>query len=48
MASSDDTARLWDIDYHDTMRAIEGRLLRDFTDRERIQYGLPLPTIDGS
>ena len=38
--SDDGTARLWDADYHDTMDYLCSRLLRDFTDKERIQYGI--------
>lgn len=36
----DGTARLWDIDAGATMAYLEGRLLRGFTERERMQYGL--------
>jgi len=38
--SFDDTARLWDLDVHDTIRAVYSRLLRDLTDDERVQYGI--------
>ena len=38
--SDDGTARLWDVDYHDTIRYLCSRLLRDFTDDERAQYGI--------
>ena len=40
-ASDDGTARLWDVDYHDTMRYLCSHLLRDFTDEERVEYGIP-------
>jgi len=36
----DGTARLWDVDYHTTMDYLCSRLLRDFTDEERAQYGI--------
>ena len=36
----DKTARLWDVDYHDAIRYLCGRLLRDFSDDERAQYGI--------
>jgi WD40 repeat protein len=39
--SGDRTARLWDVDYRATVGAICGRLLRDFSDDERAQYGIP-------
>jgi len=39
-ASDDGTARLWDVDYHTTMEYLCSRLLRDFTDEERIQYNI--------
>jgi WD40 repeat protein/class 3 adenylate cyclase len=39
-ASDDGTARLWDVDYHNTMEYLCSRLLRDFTDDERAQYGI--------
>ena len=38
--SDDGTARLWDVDYHTTMQYLCSRLLRDFTDDERAQYGI--------
>ena len=38
--SDDGTARLWDVDYHTTMDYLCSRLLRDFTDDERAQYGI--------
>ena len=39
-ASGDHTVRLWDVDYHDTIRYLCARLLRDFTPEERTQYGI--------
>jgi WD40 repeat protein len=39
--SNDGAARLWDTDYHDTIRYLCSRLLRDFSDDERAQYGIP-------
>jgi WD40 repeat protein len=39
--SADGTARLWDADYHDTITSLCSRLLRDFSDDERAQYGIP-------
>jgi WD40 repeat protein len=36
----DTTAKLWDVDYRDTVRYLCSRLLRDFTEAEREQYGL--------
>ena len=38
--SDDGTARLWDVDYHTTMNYLCSILLRDFTDAERVQYGI--------
>jgi WD40 repeat protein/class 3 adenylate cyclase len=38
--SADGTARLWDVDYHTTMDDLCSRLLRDFTDEERAQFGI--------
>ena len=38
--SDDGTAQLWDVDYHTTMEYLCSRLLRDFTDDERLQYGI--------
>jgi WD40 repeat protein len=38
--SSDRTARIWDADYHDTIAYVCHRLPRDFTDKERAQYGI--------
>ena len=47
--SDDGTARLWDLDFHDTIRYLCSRLLRDFTDEERVEYGIPndKPTCSG-
>lgn len=39
--SDNGTARLWDADHHDTIDYLCSRLLRDFTDEERIEYGIP-------
>jgi len=39
-ASDDGTARLWDVDYHDTIQYLCSTLLRDFTDQERAQYDI--------
>ncbi len=39
-ASDDGTALLWDVDYHTTMRYLCSRMLRDFRDEERVQYGI--------
>ena len=38
--SDDATARVWDIDYHATMQYLCSRLLRDFTNEERVQYNI--------
>jgi WD40 repeat protein/DNA-binding SARP family transcriptional activator len=38
--SDDGAARLWDVDYRTTMQYLCSRLLRDFTDDERKQYGI--------
>jgi hypothetical protein len=38
--SDDGTGRFWDVDYRDTVRYLCSRLLRDFTEAEREQYGL--------
>jgi len=38
--STDGAARLWDVDYHDTIRYLCARLVRDFTADERAQYGI--------
>jgi WD40 repeat protein len=40
-ASTDGTARQWDVDINDTVRALCSRLKRDFTPEERAQYGIP-------
>jgi WD40 repeat protein len=47
--SADGTARLWDVDYHTTMEYLCSRLLRDFTEEERAQYGITdaAPTCPG-
>jgi hypothetical protein len=37
--SSDRTVRIWDADYHDTIAYVCSRLPRDFTDKEREQFG---------
>lgn len=39
-ASDDGTAMLWHVDYHTTMEYLCSRLLRDFTEEERAQYGI--------
>ena len=39
--SGDRTARLWYVSLDDAVRALCGRLLRDFTPDERTQYGIP-------
>ena len=39
--SSDNTARLWHVDYHETINYVCGRLTRDFTTDERARYALP-------
>ena len=36
--SDDGTARMWSVDYRDTMNYLCTSLLRDFTDAEREQY----------
>jgi WD40 repeat protein len=38
--SDDGTARLWYVDYHTTIEYLCARLLRDFTEAERAQYGI--------
>jgi WD40 repeat protein/transcriptional regulator with XRE-family HTH domain len=38
--SIDGTARIWDIDYRTTMAYLRSRLLRDFTNHERVQYNI--------
>jgi WD40 repeat protein/transcriptional regulator with XRE-family HTH domain len=38
--STDGTAQVWHTDYHDTIEYLCGRLLRDFTDAERAQFGI--------
>ena len=39
-ASGDGTARVWDLDYQDTISALCSRMVRDLTDEERAQYGI--------
>ena len=43
--SDDGTAMLWDVDYHTTRDYLCSRLLRDFTDEERAQYGITDTTL---
>jgi WD40 repeat protein len=45
-ASDDGTARIWSVDYRDTMNYLCSNLLRDFTDAEQEQYHIQdnLPT----
>jgi WD40 repeat protein len=38
--SDDGTAMLWDVDYSTTMNYLCSRLLRDFGDEERAQFGI--------
>jgi WD40 repeat protein len=38
--SEDGTARLWNTDYHDTIQFACSLLWRDFTNEERIKYGI--------
>lgn len=38
--SGDSVARLWHLDWRDAAAHLRGRLLRDFTDDERAQYGI--------
>jgi WD40 repeat protein len=40
IGGADKVARLWDIDYQVLMDSVCARVLRDFTDQEREQYGL--------
>ncbi len=40
IAGSDKIARLWDTDYHVLIDSVCARVLRDFTDKEREQYGI--------
>lgn len=40
-ASDDGTARLWDVDYRDTVNTLRSYLQRDFTREERLQYAIP-------
>jgi hypothetical protein len=37
-ASDDGTARMWSMNYQDTLNYLCSSLLRDFTDAERAQY----------
>ena len=39
-ASHDTTARLWFTDYRNTLRYVCSLLTRDFTDEERLEYGI--------
>lgn len=39
--SGDGIARFFDVDYRTTLKYLCSRLLRDFTDAERAQYGIP-------
>jgi WD40 repeat protein/transcriptional regulator with XRE-family HTH domain len=39
-ASNDTTARLWFTDYHDIIHYVCSLLSRDFTDEERLEYGI--------
>ena len=47
--SDDNTARLWHVDYHDTIHDLCRRLIRDLTDDERNQYNISdtAPTCPG-
>ena len=40
IGGSTQTAQLWDADYHSLMDSVCARVLRDFTDKEREEYGL--------
>jgi WD40 repeat protein len=40
IASSDKVPRLWDADYHKLVDSVCARVLRDFTKKEREQYGI--------
>jgi WD40 repeat protein len=40
IGGSTQTAQLWDTDYHTLVDSVCARVLRDFTDEERAQYGL--------
>jgi hypothetical protein len=51
-AGADRTARLWEADPGDFLRAVCGRVFRDLTDGERTQYGVletapPAPELPG-
>jgi WD40 repeat protein len=39
-ASLDKTAKLWQTDYHDTIRSLCEQLTRDLTTQERQKYGI--------
>ncbi len=39
-ASADHTARLWYVDYHDAVRHLCSRLMRDFNEHERTHYNI--------
>jgi hypothetical protein len=41
VSNADEKARISDVDYHDTIRYLCSGLLRDFSDAERAQYGIP-------
>ncbi|NWG20830.1 MAG: hypothetical protein HXY39_10950 [Chloroflexi bacterium] len=38
--SADATARIWQLDWRDAAAHLRGRLLRDFIEDERAQYGI--------
>jgi WD40 repeat protein len=40
IAGSNKVPRLWDADYHKLVDSVCARVLRDFTDKERAQYGI--------
>jgi WD40 repeat protein len=40
LTGSEESARIWNTDYNDTIRDLCGRLIRDFTDAERVQFGI--------
>jgi len=37
---ADNSVSMWPIDYHDTVKSVCKRLLRDLTEGERVQYGI--------
>jgi WD40 repeat protein len=39
-ASDDKTVRVWHTDYHEAVRYLCAHVVRDFTDQERVQYGI--------